>query len=76
MEIGEVPAQEEDGPESCLVVPEGRRRRVAVAVSSPCMGTGDDELGAALMKAFLFFPRDDKSCVHSTWHALRLGITG
>ena len=54
MEIGEVPAQKEDGPESCLVVPEGRRRRVAVAVSSPCMGTGDDELGAALMKAFLF----------------------
>ena len=55
MEIGEAPALDgEDSPETCLVVPGGGRRRVAVAVSSPYMGTGDDELGAALMKAFLF----------------------
>lgn len=55
MEIGEVPPQEDkDEPETCLVTPAGHKRRVAVAVSSPCMGTGDDELGAALMKAFLF----------------------
>ena len=53
MEIGEVPAQEDNEPVACLV-PSGGKKRVAVAVASPYMGTGDDELGSALMKAFLF----------------------
>ena len=54
MEIGEVPAQEDSGPETCLVRPEGGQKKVAVAITSPYMGTGSDELGGALMKAFIF----------------------
>lgn len=54
MEIGDVPAQEDEGPETCLVRPQGGQRKVVVAISSPCMGTGSDELGTALMKAFIF----------------------
>lgn len=53
MEIGtEVPSQE-TGEETCLV-PGGSKGDTVVVISSPCMGTGSDELGAALMKSFLF----------------------
>ena len=44
---------QESGEETCLV-PGGSRGDTVVVISSPCMGTGSDELGAALMKSFLF----------------------
>lgn len=43
-----------DGPDETPCVPDARRGNVVVAVSSAAMGIGDDELGAALMKAFLY----------------------
>jgi len=54
MQIGDAPLEEDDGPETCLVVPDGRKKKVVVAITSPYMGTGSDELGGALMKAFIF----------------------
>ncbi len=55
MEIGEG-AQDaaDDIPEECLVVQDPRKKNVVVAVTSATMGTGNDELGAVLMKGFLF----------------------
>ena len=53
MEIGESALPQESGEETCLV-PGGSRGDTVVVISSPCMGTGSDELGAALMKSFLF----------------------
>ena len=47
------PEAEPEQEETCLVTP-GRKKKLVVAVSSPCMGTGDDTLGAILMKGFLF----------------------
>ena len=52
---GEEPAAEqapEETPEVCI--PDARRKGTVVAVTSATMGTGSDELGAALMKAFLY----------------------
>lgn len=46
-------APEEAGPEETACAPDARTGNV-VAVSSGVMGSGDDELGAALMKAFLY----------------------
>ncbi len=57
MEIGEVPPQEETPePETCPVTPESQagKKNIVVAISSATMGTGNDELGATLMKGFLF----------------------
>ena len=55
LEIGDGPApQEGNGGEEACLVPGGSRSDTVVAVSSPCMGAGSDELGAALMKSFLF----------------------
>ena len=55
MQIGDAPAEDDSQEEeTCLVTPAGHKKRVVVAVTSPCMGTGNDELGAALMKSFLF----------------------
>lgn len=55
MEVGAGTSVQEDPsePETCLVVP-GSRKKVVVAVSSPRMGNGNDELGAVLIKGFLF----------------------
>lgn len=55
MEIGEGAEQQsvDDVPEICPAVPVGRKN-VVVAVTSPRMGTGNDELGAVLIKGFLF----------------------
>ncbi len=54
MEIGEGGAQQAaDIPETCPAAPAGKRN-VVVAVTSSCMGVGNDELGATLMKGFLF----------------------
>ncbi len=44
--------QPEKSPEVCI--PDARRKGTVVAVTSATMGTGSDELGAALMKAFLY----------------------
>ena len=55
MEIGEgAPDAADDIPEECLVVQEPREKNIVVAVTSATMGTGNDELGAVLMKGFLF----------------------
>ena len=56
MTVGEQDAPPEDGTEeTCLVTPapEGKRN-IVVAVTSPRMGEGNDELGAVLMKGFLY----------------------
>ena len=56
MTVGEQDAPAEDGAdETCLVTPapEGKRN-IVVAVTSPRMGEGNDELGAVLMKGFLY----------------------
>ena len=45
-------AKADETPVSC--VPAGRKKKVVVAVSSAHMGNGSDELGAILMKSFLF----------------------
>ena len=58
MEIkeGSVSAGEDSAQETqeCLVVPEGHKKNVVVAVTASVMGTGDDELGAVLIKGFLY----------------------
>ena len=56
MEVTGAPAAQtgEDDSETCLVPAGSGRNDTVVAVSSACMGTGSDELGAALMKSFLF----------------------
>ena len=40
--------------ESCLVTPGAHKKRIVVAVTSSVMGTGNDELGAVLIKGFLY----------------------
>ena len=54
LEVGEAAAATgvEDIPEVCTV-PAGKKK-VVVAVNSNRMGTGNDELGAVLIKGFLF----------------------
>jgi len=56
MEVGEAPTEEvsADVDEACLVQPIGRKKNVVVAITSPRMGTGNDELGAVLIKGFIF----------------------
>lgn len=55
LEVGDAPApQEAPGEEESCLVPGGSKTGTVVAVSSSCMGSGSDELGAALMKSFLF----------------------
>lgn len=55
LEVGEGAAATgvEDIPEVCPVVP-GRKKNVVVAINSNKMGHGHDELGAVLMKGFIF----------------------
>ena len=55
LEIGEGAAATgvEDIPEVCPVVP-GHKKNVVVAINSARMGHGHDELGAVLMKGFIF----------------------
>ena len=55
MEVGEGAAQQaaDDAPETCLVTP-GGKKNVVVAVTAPWMGAGNEELGAVLIKGFLF----------------------
>lgn len=53
MEVQGGETQEEAAEESCLVTL-GKKKKVVVAIDSPRMGTGNDELGAVLIKGFLF----------------------
>ena len=46
-------AKAEDIPEECPVETK-KHKKIVVAVTSSTMGTGNDELGAVLMKGFLF----------------------
>ncbi len=41
-------------PQECLVAPGARKKNIVVAVTAPVMGTGNDELGAVLIKGFLY----------------------
>ena len=56
MEVGEGTAEETPATEdeTCIVLPGNRKKNVVVAITSPRMGTGNDELGAVLIKGFIF----------------------
>lgn len=41
-------------PEACLVTPSTHKKNIVVAVTASVMGTGNDELGAVLIKGFLY----------------------
>lgn len=55
MEIGEGSAQEDNTPEEEIIcnVP-AKKKNTVVVISSRVMGEGNDELGAALMKGFIY----------------------
>ena len=58
MEISEAAAalqaiSGEEDPDICQITPSGRKK-VVVAVTASVMGTGNDELGAVLIKGFLY----------------------
>lgn len=52
MTVGTPAAEAEEAPAACI--PDARRKRTVVVVSSDAMGTGDDSLGRQLMKGFIF----------------------
>lgn len=52
MKVGDAPAPAAEAPVTCT--PDVRKKNVVVVISSACMGSGDDKLGAALMKGFIF----------------------
>lgn len=52
MTIGE--AADEVAEEAPACTPDVRKANTVVVISSDCMGSGDDTLGRALMKAFVF----------------------
>ena len=43
-----------ESEEECPVAPSGHRKNIVVAVTASVMGTGNDELGAVLIKGFLY----------------------
>lgn len=43
-----------DEKEECLVTPADTKRKIVVAVTASVMGQGNDELGAVLIKGFLY----------------------
>ena len=43
-----------EAPEDTACAPDSRRTGMLVVLSANCMGTGDERLGKALMKAFVF----------------------
>ena len=51
-EAGVEAVEEVRTEETCI--PDGRKGNKVVAISSSYMGTGDDELGAVLMKGFIY----------------------
>ena len=59
MEISETAAalqaiSGEEDPGECPVVPSCHKKKVVIAVTASVMGTGNDELGAVLIKGFLY----------------------
>ena len=52
MTIGESADEATTAEETCM--PDGRKGNKVVVISSSYMGTGDDELGAVLMKGFIY----------------------
>ena len=52
MTVGEGKKETQETLSVC--VPDGRNKDTVVVIYSSCMGTGDDELGAALMKGFIY----------------------
>ncbi len=55
MEIGVKEESVEDAKEEAIVcIPDARKKNTVVVISSDCMGKGDDQLGEALMKAFIY----------------------
>lgn len=51
---GAAAAQPESIATAPACVPDARNKNIVVVISSSCMGTGDDKLGAALMKGFVY----------------------
>jgi len=51
-EAGAEAVEETTAEETCM--PDGRKGNKVVVISSSYMGTGDDELGAVLMKGFIY----------------------
>ncbi len=60
MEVGESAALDgtasagDENEEQCLVTPGGHKKNIVVAITSPLMGHGNDELGAVLIKGFIY----------------------
>ncbi|MDO4305344.1 MAG: sulfurtransferase-like selenium metabolism protein YedF [Eubacteriales bacterium] len=55
MSVGELPELTENtGETEASCIPDARRQNKVVVISSDCMGTGDDTLGAVLMKGFIY----------------------
>ncbi len=60
MEVGESVAADAkasmagDNEEQCLVTPGGQKKNIVVAITSPLMGHGNDELGGVLIKGFIY----------------------
>lgn len=53
MQVGEVPIEEKE-KEILLCEPCGEAKKTVVVISSAVMGAGNDELGATLMKGFIY----------------------
>ncbi len=53
-ETGEEAAKEAAAPEETVCMPDGRKQGTVVVISSRYMGSGNDELGAILMKSFIY----------------------
>jgi len=54
MTVGENAAPAEDTEPVSCILPNPGKKNVVVAVSAGVMGTGDDKLGTALLKSFLY----------------------
>ena len=51
---GEAPQAAEETEEKVVCYPDARKKNTVVVLSSSTMGNGDDELGAILMKGFIY----------------------
>ena len=51
---GKAPQAEEEAEEKTVCYPDARKKNTVVVLSASTMGTGDDELGAILMKGFIY----------------------
>lgn len=51
---GEASQATEEAEEKTVCYPDARKKNTVVVLSSSTMGNGDDELGAILMKGFIY----------------------